>query len=267
MPTNSFSNDKAAFIVAFFAAFIALNFYSDFFDGIKLLFGAYKYSFNMIFNLMLTSLFISVYFFALDYIKPDSSYEMKIFQYFIIVGNFFYALTMIILPISLIIHGTSYIFINLNIKPEFISLIIGIIGSLMANLLSGKITRRDKEEAVGVIQLKEENAIRQAEELYKGGFNSAALVEMGKLIEIALQKALLQKRNIDIKRASLVRLLDIALKTELIDSKMAHSIKEIRNMRNKAAHLDIEFKREDAEWALNETNQVLQELDPKTQWY
>lgn len=270
MPSDSFFTDKITFIVAFFAGFIALNFHSDFFNTIKLFIGTHEYSSIQIFNVMLTTLFISVYFFALDYIKPESSYKLKIFRYFKWVGNFFYALTLIILPISLIIHGISYIFINLNVKPELLGLIFGVISGIISFLisirLSGRIARREKEEAVGAMQLKEENAIKQAEELYKGDYYSAALIEMGKLIEIAMQKALLQKKNIDIKRASLVQLIDIALKTELIDSKMASSIQVIRNMRNKAAHLDFDFKKEDAEWALNETNKILQILDPKAQW-
>lgn len=270
MPSDSFFSDKTTFIVAFFAGFIALSFHSDFFNAIELFFGTHEYSSIQIFNVMLTTLFISVYFFAIDYIKPESSYRLKFFSYFKWIGNFFYAFTLIILPISLIVHGISYILINLNIKTEFLSLIFGIISGIIVSLISGRwsrrISRSDKEEAVSAIQLKEENAIKQAEELYKGDYYSAALVEMGKLIEIAMQKTLLQKKNIDVKRASFFQLIEIALKTELIDSKMAGSIKEIRNMRNKAAHLDFEFKKEDAEWALNETNRILQKLDPKAQW-
>jgi len=269
MPSDSFHTDKITFIVAFFAGFIALNFYSDFFNTIMFYVGIQKYPSILVFNVMLATLFISVYLFALDYIMPESSYELKIFRHTKWVGNLFYAFTLIILPISIIIHVISYILVILDVKTELISLIfiiMSIISSLISIMLSTIITHREKEETVGAMQLKEENAIKQAEELYKGNYYSAALIEMGKLIEIAIQKELLQKKNIDIKRAGLVKLIDIALKTEIIDSNMASSIQEIRHMRNKAAHLDFELKKEDAEWALYETNKILQILDPIAQW-
>ena len=112
----------------------------------------------------------------------------------------------------------------------------------------------------------QEERLTLAEELFKQGFYAASLVEMGKVIEISLQKRLLEEQNIDVKRYNLYQLLNLALKSKLIDSNQVDSINEIRTMRNKAAHLDVNFSNKDAKWALKETNRILGVLDPKNKW-
>ena len=127
-------------------------------------------------------------------------------------------------------------------------------------------TKMQKIEAIKKIQYHEEKTIKEAEELFKQGFYAASLVEMGKVIEISLQKRLLEEQNIDVKRYNLYQLLNLALKSKLIDSNQVDSINEIRTMRNKAAHLDVNFSNKDAKWALKETNRILGVLDPKNKW-
>ena len=95
MAENLRFDTKAGFIVALFAAFIALNFYASVLSNIYLFFGPYKYPLIYLFNTMLIALFISVYFYALDYVRTDSVERWKFFRYFKQIGNIFYAFSLI----------------------------------------------------------------------------------------------------------------------------------------------------------------------------
>jgi len=267
-------NEKAGFIVALFVAFIALNFYSSAFSNIELYLGPYKYPLMYLFNIMLAALFISVYFFALDYVRTGSMRGWKIFRYFQTLGNIWYAFSLIILPVVFLIHGVSYGINLLTTLPEdyafIVSAVLGFITGIISMLISVKsgntITKKQREEEVKRIQIIEEESLKQAEELFKESFYAPALIEMGRVIEIVLQKRLLKEKNIDAKRYNLPQLITLAIKNKLIDSKIENSINEIRVMRNKAAHLDTTFSEKDALWALSETNKILKILDPKEEW-
>lgn len=229
---------------------------------------------NLIFNVMLVFLFLCVYFYTLDYARTSSTNEWKFFRHFRSIGNFFFAFSLFILPFSFLIYFVMYL---LTIIPKIpvsdftiLNLIItgisGAIVSIISYIIGKRMTSRQKNEAIKDIQNTEEDAMNKAVELFQNGFYSASLLEMGKIIEIALQKKLLKEKNLQVQRTGLGKLLELAVKYEVINNRMISSIEEIRNMRNKAAHLDIEFSKKDAEWALNETNKILQILDPKTQW-
>ena len=267
-------SEKTGFIVALFAAFIALNIYSEVLKNVKLFLGPYEYPISYLFNLMLLILFISVYFYALDYMRTGSLNEWKIFKYFKQIGNIGYAFSLIILPVILFFHVISY-GINLvtNISPDvqyiltaILGFIIGVISFFIAFKSGQAITIRQRDEEVKRIQNVEEQALEQAESLFKGEFYAPALIEMGKVLELALQKRLLKVKKFDVKRFNSPQLIDFALKNQLIDQNVVSSIREIRSLRNKAAHLDIKFSKKDAQWALDETNKILEILDPKKEW-
>ena len=148
-----------------------------------------------------------------------------------------------------------------NLKIEISSTLILSISSFIFSLISillsvfftNYLILKEKKETVEKIQRKQELFIKEADELFKNGLFRSALIVMGKLIESALQKELLKKRNVYIDKPSLKMLIDIGLREELINPKTANSIKRIRNLRNQAAHLEIQLKKEDAEKALKET--------------
>ncbi len=223
---------------------------------------------------MLFLLFICVYSYAFDYTRKPSPKEWTGFRYFKDIGDLFFALSLIIFPLAIITHFLSYginYLRNLFVDyASIISMIFSILSLIVAAIsgwgLKDSISKRQKTETVKAIQSSEEKIIKQAEELYKQEFYSPALIEMGRLIEIALQKKILDKTNLDPRRYTLHQLLDIGIKNKIIDNKLVSSIKEIRAMRNKAAHLQIKFNKKDAEWALKETNRILNTLDPKNKW-
>lgn len=261
---------KAGFIVALFAAIIAFNFLG-LFNQIKTTVGI---DLNLIFNVMLVFLFLSVYFYALDYARTYSTTEWKFLRHFRSIGNIFYVFSLLILPFSFLVYFVIYLIkiipkipaSDITTLTSIISGIAGVILSMISYIIGRRITSRQTNEAVKDIQNTEEDVMNKAVELFKNKFYAASLLEMGKLIEIALQKKLLKEKNLQVQRTSLGKLLELAEKYELIDLALKSGIEKIKIMRNKAAHLDIEFTKKDAEQALNETNKFLQILDPKTQW-
>ena len=187
MPDDIRFDAKASFIVALFAAFIALNFLSITFEKITLFLGPYDYPLIYLFNLMLITLFISVYFFSFDYVKIGYIKVQWFFKNSNKFGNIFFVLSLLILPLILIIHLISYLVRlllstsgeNQSIIVAFLSLIFGII-SLSISIKSGlAISSKQKEIEVKQIQNVEQESLKQAEELFKSGFYAPALVEMG----------------------------------------------------------------------------------------
>ncbi len=273
MSENNFT-EKASFIVALFAAFIAINYYSDSLKNIELSLGLDNYPLLYVFNVMLLILFGAVYFYALDYAKGNSAKAWKGLRYLKPIGNYCYALSLIILPLAIFAHLFSYllkfIISSLGLSKEIVLVLsasIVVLGGIINVYLIGRsMTNKQRKEDLERVQLTEENTILQAEKLFKQGFYAPALVEMGKLIEIALQKKLLEEKNLDVKIYTSHQLIDLAVKTKLITPEIVESIKVVRAMRNKAAHLQIEFSKKEAEQALKETNNILSILDPKNKW-
>jgi hypothetical protein len=262
-------NEKAGFIVAFFASFIALSQFSEEIKKVTLSLGTYHYSLISLFISMALLLFISVYFYACDYTRNFSANENKYSKWLRSAGNFMFSLSLFILPFAFLIHLFSYGIglistINMDTKEAFslvVSIISAMVGMLATLTVTKSITQKQKYETLRTIQSNEERSLKQAEELYQQDFYSPALIEMGKVIEISLQKKLMQNKNIDSINYNPSQLINSALKNNVITSEQVSQIQKIRELRNKAAHLDLSFNKKDAEDALNLTRNILKSLD------
>ncbi|HJX05081.1 MAG TPA: hypothetical protein VJ461_00050 [Candidatus Nanoarchaeia archaeon] len=260
--SDSNFDEKAGFIVALFAAFIALTF-SQLFDRFQLFFGLRNYPLTWSFNLMLLLLLICVYLYALDYID---CIKQKFGRFLNSTGNFFYAFSLIIFPATIVIHAISWFFRYVVIIPSeiFALILTGILGGGMiffAYSIARAISIQQKQRRILKIQEDEEKILKQAEELYKQESYAPAMIEISKVIDIRIRKAILEKVNIDLGNTPSNILMDFALKTKVLNRKMYELVNEIRKMRNKAAHLDISFTKKDIDWVLTNAKDILTKLD------
>lgn len=273
-------NEKIAFAVALFAALIAAKVYLTSFQTLELNLGIFATNLLTVFHWMLITLFISVYFYALDYAKYGFEFLQTsvFFKYSSYIGNFFYMATLLILPLAFLVHFINFlVFLAVDIitfPPTQFSMVSGIIvgilgvivGMISAWSTSRRLSKLQKRGIVFDFLTTEQKSLQQAEEMFRHGFYTGAIIEMFKSIELALKKRIYENTEINAKTFGFHRLLQFALQKKILTSEQVEELNEIREIRNRAAHLAIELTKEDAERALGITNKILEEIDPKSKW-
>ncbi len=257
--------DKAVFIVGFLAIFLTVASFKEELSRIYLAIGEHSYSVFHIFIFFISLLIISVYLFALDYLRYSFGRYQNffIFRWIIPLANFFYSAA-ILFPILVLIFwifGSEPIYgftkQHENILHTF-DVIGGILISIVAISNSIFITRKAKKEAAENMEKLRAAYLDRAIKLFNNKFYGEAIVEVYKVLEQALKEKLLKEKDFSTKYIPIKRLIELALKENILDEKSVSLIKDLQAIRNKGVHLSDPITKDDAEFFINAIRKILE---------
>ena len=126
---------------------------------------------------------------------------------------------------------------------------MGIISSVIAKVLVDKYLKQKKDRQQEELESQEIRELEIASRLLHDGYYSQAILEAFKVLELHLFKQL-KKRDIRVQKNRFADILQFSQSNRILNNDDLNIINEIRDMRNSAAHLDIQHTEEQAEKAL-----------------
>jgi HEPN domain-containing protein len=136
-----------------------------------------------------------------------------------------------------------------TIATIIIQLIVGAAVGAISGLISDKFL---KQKYSNENQKLEDLGIKDFEitqKLFADGYYSQSILEAFKCLEIHLKRLVLEK-GIYLRTSLIQDVIQIAKKNDLLSEKDIAIINNIRNMRNSAAHLDIDYTKQQADEAI-----------------
>ncbi|MFT3911493.1 MAG: hypothetical protein QM737_18865 [Ferruginibacter sp.] len=134
-----------------------------------------------------------------------------------------------------------------EVLASLFTTLLGFIGGLVSTFVAWKYSKAKDKSRQEEIEKEEIVELESALKLYSSEFYSQSILEAFKVLETHFIK-LFAKRGIKVQRNqfNFSELFKEAIKLELLDDDDIATIKEIRQMRNSAAHLDITHTKEQA---------------------
>ncbi len=250
--------DKAFFVVGLLAAFLAFSTFKDDLSKIGLIIGNRIYPLFGIMIFFIILLTISVYLYALDYLRFNfGKYQnFFLFRWIIPLANFFYSFAMLfpILVIFFWIIGSEPFYGFAKQHEHAVIIFDGIAGSILAissffNAI--RLTRRTVREATETIEKLKDSYLERALKLFDNKFYAETVIEAQKTLEEYLKEKLLEEKDLTTKYMGMRQLLDFADKNNIFsDKKYISLIKDLIGIRNKAVHSSDPITKEQAEFAL-----------------
>jgi len=266
------SKDKSNFVVAFLAAVLALVVFEKNLKLMKVHLGFYEPTLFQIISLFSIFLGLSAYFYALDYIRYGTKFQNNfLFRLIIPIADFLYVLSMII-PIGILIIWIGNIFLNkmsglikevknnIYVINSLFSVLIGILGSFFSLVYTKKRIIDLEKELSESFKIARESRLEKANKFYAEKFYSVSILEAFKVLELTLRSRL-EEKGFRTKNLKIIDLSNLALKMGLITKNDLSYIKELRAMRNKVAHLDISFSKENADFVFKSVKNILDKLE------
>lgn len=263
---------KLEFIVGFFAIIFALTTFKDKLELIKLdiLIGSFSlFSLILFFSGLL---FVSIYLYALNYIRYDFPALLRIkllswLKYIEFLARLAYFIA-IISPLFLLILCCISLVIKLlpAIPSDFkthlgeITLVLALLVSFIMQLLR---FREEKSTIMEKLKEEERRFSLKAKNLYKKGLYDFVLLNLYNSLTKLIGSRLVEKYGLDIGRISSKALIDLAEKNKLISKNDIAFINDLRILRNQVAHetLTEKISKNKAEFFMNRINKIIDKLD------
>lgn len=257
--------EKAVFVVGLLAAFLAFSFFKDDLSQKYLLIANQPYSLwhSTVFFVILLA--ISVYLYALNYIRYSFGrfQNFFVFRWIIPTANFFYSLA-ILYPIIVLIAwvlGSEPIY-GFALQHQKAMGVFDIVATLVALALAGADAffsrMRQKREEAQSIEANKVSYLERAIRLIDQGFYGEALMEAQKVLEQYLREKLLSKEGSSPRFVSMRQLVQMAEIAKIVDAKHIAPIKDLQDLRNKAAHSSDPVTKAQADFGLRLVKQVLE---------
>ena len=240
--------------------------------NINIDFGFANYSILVLIYITFALLLISIYFYALDYVR----YGFKkldgliLFKYLQTIADSFYFIAILSPIIYSVAWGIVRIYkmfpkLNINdplLEASFFFLIsIGLsIFSISAALRLNKESNQAKEE---YLDESASNSMNEARQLVDKKSWNLSIVEAYHSLELSISKKLIEL-GIDAKKISFFRSIDILLRHGILTIDEANRLNYIRKLRNKAAHTSIDFSEEEVSEVIETINVILPKLETVT---
>lgn len=232
---NDFVKHKIAFAVAFLAVLFSISPLLKDFGG----YGFYIFdlflSINSLYLTVSIVFSLSVYAFGIQFLSEKGIGLASL------VGNFLYALALIIpaaysaLAVSIFIINASEKYIgNFSIEhiSSTISIILAIYSSSVTFKLKDRLVKKEKDSVSDQLSKEETLFMRRAQELMRIKSYDLAIVEAFKAIEVSARKALIDK-GLYFYPGKWVSEIQ---KNKLLPHDLINGLNEIRQARNIAAH-------------------------------
>jgi len=258
--------DKYEVILGFVTLVISFSAFKDELEKIKVDLGYIQFSISEYFLLMVFGFTISLYLYIVERIARDTKIgNWKIFDYLIKIAYFIFT-AILITPILVILNILIYkisVFVSdnydviINISPKILISISSFIGGLITFILTNIILKETKRRLRDNIEEQEIKDLDNASKLYSDGYYSHSVLESYKVLESHLYKKIIEK-NIRVSPHRINDILGIAIRENIINTDDMIIINDIKNMRNSAAHSNIQHNANQALFALEYVRQLLQ---------
>lgn len=201
---------------------------------------------------------ICLYFYILEKIVSDTRIgNWKVFDLILRLAYFLFVFVLLtpILIVLNILFFKLYVILTFQITEpnhtiqNVLHLLTGVIGTILAELISSRLIQEKKRKAKEEIEEQEIKELDSATKLFNDGYYSHSVLESFKVLETHLFKMLTDK-NVRVQRYNQKDLIQFSLKEGIISEADMPSINDIRAMRNIAAHSDSEHTKQQANFAL-----------------
>lgn len=263
---------KLEFIVGFFAIIFALTTFKDKLELIKLDILIGSFSLYSLISFFLGLLFISIYLYALNYIRYDFPALLKIkwlswLGYIEFLARLTYFITIIFPLFLLIMSCISSVIKLLPAIPSNFENLLGVIIVFLTVLISFimQLLRLREEESALMDELKEKvrRFSLEVKNLYEKRLYDLVLLNLYNILTKLIGSRLVKKYGLDIERISSKALIDLAEKNKLVSKNDLAFINDLRILRNQVAHgtLTEKISKNKVEFFMNRINEIIDKLD------
>lgn len=240
-------NDKAGFIVGFFAAAIALYPLKEQLDLIRIDILIRSVSLTSIFIIGLGILFFAMWLYALNYIRYDfpSLLTIRWLHYIEIAAKAFYFISIFVYPfLILILFIVASIIKHLPEIPFGINQLIFTAGILMGVVLAFKFQieefKKKEDFLLRKIRERELELSAKAREFRSLDNYKYALLETYNSVVKGIEASLIRLHGSGVERIPQSELIRLALMRKVISEKEYEFIQRLRSIRNQVAHGEFE---------------------------
>lgn len=183
-------------------------------------------------------------------------------------------LALLVWPIMLItLLGYSFVASRyVGFLSSVLNLVPFALGTLAA-IFTGKLTQQVEKgeinKALQLVRKLKEKGLENSEKLYKQKFYSSSILEAYKTIELTLAGYLIRRGAISSTTPNVPfkYVLEAVVDLGYLEKNDINLINEIRILRNKAAHLDINLTKNDADFVISSTRSILKKFDESAETY
>lgn len=261
--------NKSFFVVALLASFLAFGVFKDELKSFFVNFGLFKLSILDLLVIFYLVLALSIYFFAINFLLHDVKWKNN----FLIkscynIGNFLYALAMILPIIFLIAWLISWI---LSAFGNFVSAethgilnttsaLLLLFGIILAGIKSGIESIQEENRAIKKYGKLGDEKMEKTILLNRKGFYSEAIISLCSSLEFNLRRRLVEK-GFSTGDRSFMDLLDLAKKKKILSEQGWKALSGIRSSRNKVVHYGETMSKDEMNQVLLSIKDVLLEIN------
>lgn len=256
-------SEKGIFIVGLLAAFLAFSSFKNELSVIYLSINGQDFSLLKLMMFFIVLLTLSVYLYALDYLKYSvGEYQnLFIFKILIPIGDFVYSLAMIFPVIvalgALLSSGPMENFLS---KYNIIALIqnLALLSAVLFSwFYSYTISKKKREEIILYLGDNVSASLYRGLELMDDNYFAEAVLSFQKSLESYLREKLLEKKNLSSDKIPLRELIRLAANNKIINEDILDEVYQLVKIRNIAVHSSEPITREHAEFAFRILDQIL----------
>lgn len=261
---NEFSKTKIGYSLALLAALFAL---SPLVNSSTFSFALFSYgiSIHLIYWIFVGLLALTVYLYALSLIKED-----KLYSSFHTIGNYTYAISLLFPPLVLTIFCISVFTTLLPSKTLEIvlqivlSAIVGVFSNLLVNKIIVRLRKNEAKQDEARAKLAEYITLETAKKLIDTDMYDLAVIELWKTINLAFKRVLKSKAiPYDEKRP--MEIINAIHKNKLLPFEMINKLHQLRDLRNKAAHTNINISKDEVQEYIKFVEKILAVIDNYTE--
>jgi len=271
---KSLSKDKYGFAVALLAAILAFSTFKDGLQSAHVSLVTFHTDLFVIAIWFTALLSISAYFFALDFLRIGTKYESsKLLSVAVVLADASYFISML-LPIGvvviwgiteavkacLMIAGLLNVEASAAVTSAF-NFAMGLLGGVISVTLGTFYARyrRNVRLRNKLTALKSERyaQLENVERLYKQGFYNSMVIEAYILIKMSIRELLAAQEQPTYGKSTL-ELAALARKRNLLSKQDEAVIKDLRALRNEAAHRVVSYSEKQANIALKAVRRIFE---------
>jgi len=262
------NKEKYELFIALVAVIISISAFKEELNKISLDLGFVSFSLSDYFLVLILIFVFGLHLYFLPILVGNTKYSnLKILKYFEIGAYSILILALVSPSILLIIWIISYLSNLLNAisknileMMQYVLQVLVIISTIILIVLqSFLIFTQRKKAKIEEIENEKIKDLELARKLFKDGYYSQSILESDKVIENYFRKILLDNDYLSSNSRS-NDILNLAEKNGLLDPDKKELIIKIKTMRNAAAHLSVDFTKEQAEQVLTTINDLIKGL-------
>lgn len=262
---NVEKKEKYELIIALVAIVISLSAFKEELKVINIDLGFYNFSLAsyFLYLILIFILALNLYTFPI-FLSSTFLSKFKIIRYFEITAYFLFAFAIISPTLLIATYLINYViraFPNDLVETvkllKNITAVISFVLAVFYTIYVGYAHyQTNKQKALQELEDKTIKEFELAQRLFNDGYYSQSILESFKVIENYFKSILIDQKDIN-PRISNYDIVNLAEKNGLIRVEQKQMINQIKEMRNSAAHLNNEFTKEQAEYAIANVKELL----------